>query len=357
MKRLFLILAFLLAFCNFSVAIGEDTVSVSGQDTVAVDSAAMPDNALFHLPENYLETPNPKYETAKHGKLEFWTRLAKDKTSILYLTKDIWNLTLQDSIRMFLPFDTRNLGDYTVKAFGIKAKYIDLKVPMPEHFHIDINKNPIHEKFPWEVVIPVIIGILLVLYARFTQDKYISRVFLITAYHNAFQNSVRERNVNADKAAIALFLNYLVNAPLLATICLYRYNYQFSVNFFMAYLTLLLVVLAVYWVKRLISWTLGTLFDIPEIFELHYRNVSYSLQATGVMLLVLNVVSLYVKGQGIHDLAFYLTAIGCAVMWFLKNFRLLKIIIDKHFSYFYLFLYLCAVEILPVLLVIKFLSL
>lgn len=356
MKRLFLILAILLAFCNFSVAMGEDTISIAKQDTVAQSKPAGT-APLFSLPENYLESPNPDCQTIKHGKMEFWSRFGSDKTSYLYVSNKNHHLQLQDSLLMFLPFDTRNLGDYTVKAFGIKVKYIDLKVPMPEHFHIDLNKNPIHENFPWEVIVPIVLSIILVLYARFMQDGYISRVFMIGVYYNAFQNSVRERNVNADKAAIALFVNYLINAALLATICLYRYKYQFSAEFAIAYTMLFVGVLGVYWIKKFVSRIIAYFFDCGEIFALHYRNMSYLLQATGVFLLVVNMLSLYVRQQGIHDMVFYATASGCAVVEILKIFRLFKIIIDKHFSYFYLFLYLCAVEFLPVLLVIKFLSL
>ncbi len=320
-------------------------------------ASAQKKNNLLALPENLLLSQNPEYQTVKHDKQEFYCKLRKDNTTPIYTCRDVTRLTRHDSLTMFLPFDTRNLNDYTVKQFGIKAKYVEIKNPLPPHFHIDINDSPIHEKYPWTVVLPLVFGVVLILLAVFFQNGYIPRIFNVVFYHNVFLHRVRERNVNADKSGMLLFANYMVNAAVLATVVLYRYDYQFSVNFFVAFATLVVLLLAIYCLKAAISFAMANLFSCRDVFSLYYSNISYIMQATGVFLIVMNVLNIYVNKQGMHDFFFYATLLGCIVAEIMKIFRLFKIIIDKHFSYFYLFLYLCAVEFLPVSLVIKYLSL
>ena len=279
-----------------------------------------------------------------------------DSTSIVYQNKDLDELSHLDSLYMFLPLSTRNLNDFTVKHFGIRAKYIELKVPTKQYFHIDINRNPIHEHYPWESIVPLLVGVLLVLLARFFLPGYISQLFLIVFYHNAFMSNVRERNLNADRAGYMLMFNYLINAALFAMVALYRYNYIFGTGFMSSFISLLILIIGIYVVKRVASYLLSQMFGCDDVYELHYKNLSYLMHCLGVFLLCANVGNLYVNIQWAHDFIFWTTASGIAVTEILKLFRLFKIIVDKHFSIFYLFLYLCAVEFLPVLVAIKMLS-
>jgi hypothetical protein len=278
----------------------------------------------------------------------------RDTTSIVYMSGK--TLCYNDSVKMFLPLSTRNLNDFTVKSFGIRAKYIDYKVPAKQYFHIDLNKNPIHEHYPWEVLFPLLVAVFLVLLARFFMPGYIRELFLIIVYYNAFSNNVRERNVNADRANFALLVNYFINAALFMMVALYRYNYVFGTGFMTSFTSLLVLFVAVYMIKRVISYLFAHLFVCADVYELHYKNLTYLLCSLGVFLVCANVGNLYVNIQWAHDCVFWISASGIVVVEILKILRLIKIIVDKHFPVFYLFLYLCAVEFLPVMVVIKVLS-
>ncbi|MCR5455866.1 MAG: DUF4271 domain-containing protein [Bacteroidales bacterium] len=278
----------------------------------------------------------------------------RDTTSIVYMGGN--KLCFSDSVKMFLPLSTRNLDDYTVKSFGIRAKYIDYKVPLKKYFHIDLNRNPIHEHYPWEAIFPLLLAVFLVLLARFFMPGYISEVFLILFYHNAFMSNVRERNVNADRANMMLMFNYFINAALFVMVALYRYNYVFGTGFMLSFLSLFVLLVSIYAIKRIISYIFSQLFGCDDVFQLHYKNVKYLLCGLGVFLICANVGNLYVNIQWAHDFIFWTTVLGIVVAEILKIFRLFKIIIDKHFPIFYLFLYLCAVEFLPILVVVKMLS-
>ncbi len=334
-----------------------DSGSVEGKNSVSKPSVSSPEvPALFKLPADYLSSSNPEYKKVKRDNVEYLSNIKRDGSSVVYMNRDLAKLGHYDSVTMFLPLSTRNLDDYTVKSFGIRAKYIDLKVPLKPHFHIDLNKNPIREQYPWEALFPLLFGVFLVLMAKFFMPGYIGELFLIVFYHNSFMSNVRERNVNADRAGALLMLNYFINAALLAMVALYRYEYVFGAQFMVSFLSLLMLLVAVYFVKRVVSYALSSLFGCVEVYELHYKNLSYIMHCLGVVLLCANVGNLYINIQWAHDSMFWMTVFGAAVAEFLKIFRLFKIIFDKHFPVFYLFLYLCAVEFLPVLVVVKILS-
>ena len=310
----------------------------------------------FYLPDNFRYAQNPVYKKVKRDNIEYWTNIKRDVSSIVYMTQKLNELGHSDSVKMFLPLSTRNLNDYTVKSFGIRAKYIDYKMPVKQYFHIDLNRNPIHEQYPWESVVPLLLGVLLVLLARFFMPGYISELFLIVFYHNAFTSNVRERNVNADRAGALLMLNYLLNATLFAMVVLYRYNYVFGAGFTLSFLSLFVLLVGIYIIKRVLSYVLATMFGCGDVFELHYKNLSYLMHCLGVFLICVNVCNLYINIQWAHASIFWITVSGIAAAEILKIIRLGKIIFEKHFPVFYLFLYLCAVEFLPVLVVIKMLS-
>ena len=375
MRRLAVILLLLMAFCGAASAISYLPVSCDSTsyyycvdfdpddlpvlpwlDDVdeAHDAPSAP--SQLSLPVNYSNYKNPVYKTVKHNNIEYWSNIGKDVSSVAYMNRDLDELDYNDSLWMFLPLSTRNLNDFKVKTFGIRAKYIDYKVPVKQYFHIDLNRNPIHEQYPWESILPLLLGVLLVLIARFFMPGYISELFLIVFYHNSFMSNVRERNVNADRAGALLMLNYFINAALFAMVGLYRYNYMFGAGFMLSFMSLFVAVVGVYLLKRVISYAFAGLFGCSDVYELHYKNLSYLMHCLGVFLVCANACNLYINIQWAHDLVFWMTVSGLAVAEVLKIFRLFKIIFEKHFSYFYLFLYLCAVEFLPVFVVVKMLS-
>ncbi|MBR4267459.1 MAG: DUF4271 domain-containing protein [Bacteroidales bacterium] len=313
-------------------------------------------NSLFTLPADYKSRPNPRVYSDEFDNIEFYINIPKDKTSVLYFSRKHAELTKFDSLYLFIPFDLSGVSDYSVSSFGIRAKFVEVKVEPEEHFHIDLFKNKVRENYPWEVFVPLLIGGILVLIARFYQQGYIRHLYLILFYHNAFQNAVSEKNVNADKAGYLLSANFTLNVALFIMIAIYRFNYQIQSDFTTAYLTFVFIVFFYNSFKRFFSYMFSKLFECEEVYTLYYKNTSYIMQSFGVILLVLNIFSFYVPSLEIHNIVFYLTVGICVLGELLKIFRLFFIIYEKRFPFFYLFLYLCAVEILPVVLAIKIVS-
>jgi len=310
--------------------------------------------AQFSLPENFRQRLAPEVYTLDFEGTEYFVNIPNDKTSIIYIQARKAP-EKKDSVNMFTFFTGKTLSNFSISSFGIKAKYVNIEIPVKENFHIDIYKNKIHEVFPWQVIIPLIICLTLVLMAKFYQQDYIGRLFLIIFYRNAFNNAVSEKNINADKAGYILFLNSILCAALLLVAITYRYGYQLT-NFFISYITFAVILFGYYQIKKIITKILCDFFSCKEIYLLYYKNTTYIFQAAGICLLVLNVLTFYVTSLEIHNFVFYLTVFLGVFAEFLKIFRLFSIIIEKRFPIFYLFLYLCTVEFLPAILFVKILS-
>ena len=278
-----------------------------------------------------------------------------DTTSRVYFSASPQEMSEADSANLYMPFSSENEG-VIFTAFGIKAEYVKVNPPVYDRFHIDLNKDRFKEVYPWQVFLPLLFCVVLILLARFYVSDSIRRVFLAVFYDNAFQNAVSEKNVNADKAGYMLFICYLVNAVLVICVCLFRYGSPFVENFGRALMILIAAVTGFYVIKRIISGVLAGLFGCRDIFSLYYKRSSFIFQALGVVLTVVNFISFYVASASVHDFAFYFTVILCVFAEIWKIFKLFSIIFEKRFPIFYLFLYLCGVEFLPAVYAVKILS-
>jgi hypothetical protein len=280
----------------------------------------------------------------------------RDSTSAVYFSAGVAELSKGDSLKLFIPFDRIQNASINYSSFGIRAEYVKFEVPAYQRLHIDLNKNKIKENYPWQVFFPFLVCLILILAAKIFVSGNIRRIFVTIFFNNAFLNTISEKNVNVDKAGYMLSVCYFLNAALVVMLCIYRYDYQLRAEFMTSFMTIILVVAGFYIVKRIISGMLAGMFVCRDIFALYYKYNNFLLQALGVVLTVLNAVSFYVTSAPVHEFAFYSTVVLCIFAEILKIFKLFSIIFEKHFPIFYLFLYLCGVEFLPAVYVVKILS-
>lgn len=101
--------------------------------------------------------------------------------------------------------------------------------------------------------------------------------------------------------------------------------------------------------------TIGYIFDKRELFkEYLYQSYSYN-KLMGIVFLPLNFVIVFTIGF-IHEIAVYFSLSILIVLVVFKLFRAVVFSIKKHIFNFYLFLYLCALELVPLLLLYKCLT-
>ncbi|MCQ2973695.1 MAG: DUF4271 domain-containing protein [Bacteroidales bacterium] len=313
-------------------------------------------SSLFSLPQNYIYTPNPTTMTFEINGTEYEVGLIIDKTSFYYQQRKKTKLSKIDTLNMFLPFKNSNLNNYNRNSLGISAWNIEIKPTEPERFHINLHDKKAEIEYPWILIIPLIISFVLILLTNFYVEGYIKRLFLIVFYHNAFINTISERNITADKAGLTLFINYIINIVVFIYISITRNNITFQIPLWILLISAFIGIFLIFQIKHIVSLLLSSLFQCKEISRQYYCNISFVLQMLGILLLPINFLMLYVGYEISLDILFKIGISFCVITELTKIFRLIRIILDKHFSIFYLFLYLCTVEILPVLLAVKIIS-
>ncbi|MBP5369269.1 MAG: DUF4271 domain-containing protein [Bacteroidales bacterium] len=310
---------------------------------------------LFAIPETRPRLQN-SVVTFEINETEYLVGIPTDNTSYMYRRRDRDTYTHADSLVMYMPFDLTKLGNFTLPFYGIDAWQIEIENKVPERFHIDLGSKKSSIEFPSEMLIPMILSLILILIANFYSHGYIHRLLMINCFYNAFNNAASERNISAEKAGWTLFANYILNVSMFALIIMAKYGINQPFYCLLALLIGCGSVIVIFLIKLLVSMFFSNLFLCRDTFKLHYTNLSYILQMLGVVLLPINFCMVYIGYQFTVETLFVIGAGVCILAELIKLIRLIKIIFDKHFSTFYLFLYLCGVEFLPVMLAVKILS-
>ena len=113
------------------------------------------------------------------------------------------------------------------------------------------------------------------------------------------------------------------------------------------------IIIAALTIRHFVCIILGNLSDEKEVFREYLVVIYQAYRLTGIILLVINTLLLYTTFIPVNIL-FYAGFSLVALLYFIRAFRLFLIFITRHVSIFYLILYLCALEILPVMIIVKY---
>jgi|AntAceMinimDraft_17_1070374.scaffolds.fasta_scaffold01289_4 hypothetical protein len=221
-----------------------------------------------------------------------------------------------------------------------------------------VNKNPIcinqirnnNEDF--------ILGILIFCFVLFAwiQVSFKKRFFQICKafLSKDFVNQlVREGNLFKEYVSIFLFINFFASISLLIYITnLFLLNIQYYSKGLLLYIEIFSFVLIFFLLKIFVIKFTGILFKAKKESEEHILHMFLFNYIIGVTLLFLLVFIIYANKIGIIVLYVSLVLTGLIYLY-----RLIRIGLiwsnNKKISMFYLFLYLCGLEILPLILLTK----
>ena len=222
-----------------------------------------------------------------------------------------------------------------------------------------LSPGPYHheklQKYPPDWV-PGIVILCFILLA-WTQLFYNKRVLQIfkAPFSKRFHNRlVRDGNLFKERVSLTLGTVYLLSGTLL----LYQLSERFPNTVFpefqgiTRYLVALLFIPGYWAVKIMMVWFLGFVFKTRETTNNYLLNMLVFCLVTGPVLLIFLVIILYTRSPFLIDVCLIVVALIFffrIVRGFIIGSRLRK------FSYLFLFVYLCSLEILPLLLLIKIL--
>jgi hypothetical protein len=176
--------------------------------------------------------------------------------------------------------------------------------------------------------------------------------------------SFRGINESASRDIGALFqwqstlfnLGSFINISLFAYFSARWYNvFPFAENKFTNWLLSFLIIISALTIRHLVCIVTGSMSGEKEIFREYLTSIYYGYRLAGLLLLIITVLILYTTVVPVNIL-FFVGLAFVALIYFIRVFRLFLIFINRHVSIFYLILYLCALEILPVAIIVKYVT-
>gem|GEM_PF-2053363 len=205
-----------------------------------------------------------------------------------------------------------------------------------------------------------IIGVILVSFVvlawiKVFYKKFISRIILSGFEYQTAYKLYHEKSSLTTKISSVLYLIYIINFGLFLTLLFNYYDFSPFANNFLLFLTLCGIISIFDIFKVFIYKLLGYLFKSKNqfsefLFNDFIFNKSFAIFLYPIIISIPFMPELFSK---------YLVYIGIALMiifYILHIFRGLKIFVKKHFYFSYMILYLCTLEILPLLIILKYLN-
>jgi hypothetical protein len=206
----------------------------------------------------------------------------------------------------------------------------------------------------WFTII-VIISIVLIATVRHSFGNYLTSLFQGFVNYSTASRMFRERNISLNQGEIRLeIFSYFVTSLFFYQIAQY-FNLNIPFDGYTKFAFALGLVFFYFMVKKLLYLLMGFIFENSgETGEFLYNFGNY-IRVTGIVALPIVLLIAWAPFRTPYPLfATGLTIIS--ILHLILIWRGIRIFLKKQFSIFYLFLYLCTLEILPLLVLLKLIS-
>ncbi|HAN77955.1 MAG TPA: hypothetical protein DCQ31_09370 [Bacteroidales bacterium] len=201
------------------------------------------------------------------------------------------------------------------------------------------------------VIFIVAFGMLAIVQVRYY--RYLELSVLALFNRRRIDSLYRNIDIKSPLSEFILFVNYIIiSAVVMFLLSSIMFNLHFGKAPFFDYLSLFVFVLLIYLVKVAAIKLLGYVFSETDMAKNYITYVAYHNRMAGLILLPLTFILIY-SNLITYNTAFYLIAILLFAVYIVRLYRGAQIFILKDVSIVYLILYLCALEILPLLLILK----
>lgn len=226
---------------------------------------------------------------------------------------------------------------------------------------LPFEKAPIFEIEPErkaqgkELLFYVLTGLVATLAAiRLIYPKYIKNLFLLFMQTSIRQKQTREQLLQNNLASVLLNILFVLTAGLYITL-LIQFKHWVDISFYQLLLYCLAILSIIYLGKFLFLAFSGWVFNVPEATNA-YTFIVYLVNKVLGIVLIPFVLLITFSPLPIKQIAITISA-GAALLLFLYRYLISFGVIRANLkvSAFHFFLYLCAVELLPLLLIYKLL--
>jgi len=218
-----------------------------------------------------------------------------------------------------------------------------------------INQEEFSFKYSDFVLIVIIFLFSMIAYIRFSGKNYLNKVTTSIFNYSYSSSFFKEKNLAFVLNNNLLLVVFYISAAMLVVVFTDYYGFaglsegkwsQFFIN--LAILVLLIVF------YKLVYRLCGLLFGQYRIVADYLFYFGHILKICGIFYLIM-LLGAFFSNDSWKFIFIYLTIFITVFAYFIKITRILSILIKNRFSLYYLILYFCALEIIPVLLLFKIL--
>ena len=206
--------------------------------------------------------------------------------------------------------------------------------------------------------IPIILGCIIVIYLKTFESKKLNAIFQGYVDLRAFKRVIREEALTKGPTGNLLLLNTLISISTAITYSLFaKYDVsRFGFDFYTIFGITILILIAYYWLRKIIFFAMGYFSDQQYIAsEINLYNKFYY-QVLGVILIpVLIFINVRLVDPYTTWLSFFYNGLFLMIQIIIFLSYLFKIVQEFRqttqieISGYYLFLYFCTLEILPLI--------
>ncbi len=240
----------------------------------------------------------------------------------------------------------RETSDET--SFQTLAEVSPIRKSLSEHSH---NLRP-----DWLMGI-IIVSLVLLAWLKLFYNKFLDQTIQSVANYQLSNKLLRDQNMFSRRVAFFLNINFILTGAAFIYLMLGFFRIRFfHVNDFMSYLVYAGILTGFLLLRLIVTHLVGHVFNKHNEFREYLHQLLLIHKNLGIYLLILVFGISYIRDDLRIYLVYISVLIGIAAL-ILRVGKGLKIIFNnKDVSMFYLILYLCTLEILPLLIFYRFFS-
>jgi hypothetical protein len=259
-----------------------------------------------------------------------------------YTPAQIRNWHIQQENKMLIN-NTKYLVPYTDFELSVTQE-IKPNLVLPLHTYNRTSTD-------W-LTVAIFFGIILFATVRYTYAKYIEHLFLSLINYATSVRMLKEKNYPIFHGAFRLEAIFYITLSIFIFQALNILKWEKALSGIGYFFMILGIVLIYFVAKKLMYFLLGSLFNVTQETREYLFNMDNFNRSLGLFLLPVVILLSYAPFRTPVYMA--LTgAIIVFVFYIMLLQRVILILLKKQFPMFYLFLYLCTLEFLPLLLIYK----
>ena len=205
------------------------------------------------------------------------------------------------------------------------------------------------------VIYAVLFSFLGIALLRMAYSRFLQPVLAAVVSHKETINLYNNRNSITQNTFLIMHFLFAINGGLFLYLTGYHFDILPEIGHFYTFLLLAAGIFLIYQIKFLILYLLGFFFDQVKAFSEYIHTISLYNKFLGILLLPV-LAGMVLMNEQFTGIFIYTGAAVIAMSYIVRVIKGAGIILEKGFSVFYMFLYLCALEILPLLVVYKLLK-